>query len=133
MATTDLLGQVLDKQGWYCIVGLKSGTPKQEFVATLEEASDSIEILLKQNYDVYFACAKYETEGKRTQDNVKSLKSFWLDVDCGVGKPYANQSEGIEALYKFCGDVSLPIPTIVDSGRGVHAYWVLEEAVDKAS
>ena len=133
MATTDLLGQVLDTQGWYCIVGLKAGTPKQEFVATLEEASDSIEILLKQKYDVYFACAKYETEGKRTQDNVKSLKSFWLDIDCGVGKPYANQSEGIEALYKFCEAVTLPIPTIVDSGRGVHAYWALQEAIDKAT
>ena len=133
MATTDLLGKVLDEQGWYCIVGLKSGTPKQEFVATLEEASDSIEILLKQNYDVYFACAKYETEGKRTQDNVKSLKSFWLDIDCGMGKPYADQAEGIAALYKFCETISLPIPTIVDSGRGVHAYWPLEEAVDKAA
>ena len=131
MATTDLLRKVLDEQGWYCIVGLKSGTPKQEFVATLEEASDSIEILLKQNYDVYFACAKYEAETKRTQDNVKSLKSFWLDIDCGIGKPYADQAEGINALYKFCDDVSLPIPTIVDSGRGVHAYWALEEAVDK--
>ena len=133
MATTDLLGQVLDEQGWYCIVGLKAGAPKQEFVATLEEASDSIEILLKQNYDVYFACAKYETEGKRTQDNVKSLKSFWLDIDCGVGKPYADQSEGIKALYSFCETTKLPIPTIVDSGRGVHVYWALETAVDKAT
>ena len=120
MATTDLLGQVLDGQGWYCIVGLKSGTPKQEFVATLEEASDSIDILLKQNYDVYFACAKYETEGKRTQDNVKSLKAFWLDIDCGIGKPYADQAEGMNALYQFCETLSLPIPTIVDSGRGIH-------------
>ena len=133
MATTDLLGKVLDEQGWYCIVGLKSGTPKQEFVATLEEASDSIEILLKQNYDVYFACAKYETEGKRTQDNVKSLKAFWLDIDCGIGKPYADQAEGMNALYQFCETLSLPIPTIVDSGRGIHVYWALTEAVDKAS
>jgi hypothetical protein len=133
MATTDLLRHVLDEQGWYCIVGLKAGTPKQEFVATLEEASDSIEILLKQNYDVYFACAKYESDGKRTQDNVKSLKSFWLDIDCGVGKPYADQTEGIQALYTFCEAISLPVPTIVDSGRGVHAYWALDEAVDRAT
>lgn len=133
MATTDLLGQVLDGQGWYCIVGLKSGSPKQEFVATLEEASDSIEILLKQNYDVYFACATYETEGKRTQDNVKSLKAFWLDIDCGVGKPYADQAEGMHALNQFCDDLGLPMPTIVDSGRGIHVYWPLTEAVDKAT
>lgn len=133
MATTDLLRQVLDGQGWYCIVGLKSGSPKQEFVGTLEEASDSISILVSQKYDVYFACATYETEGKRTQDNIRALKSFWLDIDCGVGKPYADQGEGVNALYAFCDVTGLPIPTIVDSGRGIHVYWVLDTAVDKAS
>lgn len=132
MATTDLLAEVLDGQGWYCIVGLKAGTPKQEFVATLEEASDVIDRLSKDNYDVYFACATYDTNTKRIQDNAKYFKAFWLDIDCGVGKPYANQHEGITALNDFCTALSLPIPTIVDSGRGVHAYWILDASVDKA-
>lgn len=134
MATTDLLAQVLDDQGWYCIVGLKkSGSPKQEFVATLEEASDSIQILMNQGYDVYFACAKYEVDGKRTQDNVKSLKCFFLDIDCGVGKPYESQRDGLVALGEFCKALDLPMPTIVDSGRGIHVYWPLTEAIDKAT
>jgi hypothetical protein len=131
MATTDLLAEVLDGQGWYCIVGLKAGAPKQEFVATLEEASQSIDRLLKDDYDVYFACATYDTNTKRIQDNAKYFKAFWLDIDCGKGKPYADQQEGIVALNSFCDTLSLPVPTIVDSGRGVHAYWVLDASVDK--
>lgn len=132
MATTDLLAEVLDGQGWYCIVGLKAGAPKQEFVATLEEASQVIDRLTKDKFDVYFACATYDTNTKRIQDNAKYFKSFWLDIDCGIGKPYADQQEGIVALNKFCDIMSLPVPTLVDSGRGVHAYWVLDASVDKA-
>jgi len=81
--------------------------------------------LLDEQFDVYFACAKYEESGSRTNDNVKNIKSFWLDIDCGTGKPYADQSEGLEALKGFCKTVGLPKPTVVNSGRGLHVYWPL--------
>jgi hypothetical protein len=132
MATTDLLTAVLSPQGWYCIVGLKQeGHPRQVFVQTLVEAEDEITKLLSQKYDVYFACAKYENDADgRTQKNSTYFKSFWLDVDCGVdkdltGKGYLDQETGIAELKIFCDKTGLPLPTIVNSGRGVHAYWIL--------
>ena len=132
MAKTDLLSAVLSDEGWYCVVGLKkTGMPKQVFVQTLEEVEQKVDELLALNYDVYFACAKYETNSTRTTDNVKNIKSFWLDIDCGEGKPYATQADGIEALKHFCADVGLPKPTLVDSGRGVHVYWALKEAITR--
>ena len=133
MATTDLLTAVLAPEGWYCIVGLKQeGHPKQVFMQTLQEAEDAIDDLLQKQYDVYFACAKYEndTEG-RTQKNSTYFKSFWIDVDCGVGKPYADQAEGLEALKEFCNIIHWPLPTIVNSGRGIHAYWRLNSTVNR--
>jgi hypothetical protein len=133
MATTDLLTAVLPKEGWYCIVGLKQeGHPRQIFMDTIEEAAETIEDLVQKQYDVYFACAKYEndTDG-RTQKNSTYFKSFWIDVDCGIGKPYADQAEGLVALKKFCETIHWPLPTVVNSGRGIHAYWRLNSTVTR--
>ena len=133
MATTDLLTAVLPTEGWYCIVGLKQDAPtKQVFMQTLSEAADTIDDLLQKKYDIYFACAKYgnETDG-RTQKNSTYFKAFWIDVDCGVGKPYETQEQGLTALKQFCKDINWPLPTVVNSGRGIHAYWRLTTTVDR--
>jgi hypothetical protein len=132
MAKTDLLSAVLSDEGWYCVVGLKkTGMPKQVFVQTLEEVDQEIDELLAKNYDVYFACSKYEVNSTRTTDNVKDIKAFWLDIDCGEGKPYESQGDGVQALKHFCEDLGLPKPTLVNSGRGVHVYWALQEAITR--
>ena len=133
MATTDLLARVLPTEGWYCIVGLKQeGHPRQVFMQTLQEAADTIDDLVNKQYDVYFACAKYEndTDG-RTQKNSTYFKSFWVDIDCGVGKPYADREEGLVALKQFCTAINWPLPTVVNSGRGVHAYWTLTDTINR--
>lgn len=125
-----MLKAVLSSEGWYCIVGLKKGgLPKQHFFQTLEEAEKEIKSLLDKHFDVYFACAKYESHTQRTQSNAKYLKAFWLDIDCGENKDYEDQATGIKALKSFCKSIGLPQPTIVSSGRGVHVYWRLAETI----
>lgn len=139
MANTELLTAVLPPEGWYCLVGLKQeGHPKQVFVESLIEAADEIDALLEQQFDVYFACAKYEndTDG-RTQKNSSYFKSFWMDIDCGIdkdatGKGYLNQEVGLVELKKFCNTLGLPLPTIVNSGRGLHVYWRLVETISRS-
>jgi hypothetical protein len=132
MTRKDLLSAVLSNEGWYCVVGLKkTGLPKQIFVQGLDEVDGVVEDLLAKDFDVYFACAKYETDKSRATDNVKVVKAFWLDVDCGEGKPYASQAEGLEALKNFCNVVGLPRPCIVNSGRGLHVYWPLTADITK--
>jgi len=132
MAKTDLLSAVLSSEGWYCIVGLKkTGTPKQIFVQTLEEAEKEIDDLVAKHYDAYFACAKYEAKKTRTGDNIKAVRAFWLDIDCGESKPYKDKAEGVNALKAFCDAAGLPRPYLVDSGRGVHAYWPLTADITK--
>ena len=133
MTRADLLSAVLSTEGWYCIVGLKkTGLPRQTFVQGLSEADIEIEDLLAKGYDAYFGCAKYETDKTRTTDNVKAIRAFWLDIDCGVNKPYATQGDGLAALKQFCLEIGLPRPTIVDSGRGLHVYWGLTADVSKS-
>jgi hypothetical protein len=130
MATTDLLSAVLPSQGWYCIVGLKTGSkPKQTFHETLGECEQAIDGLVKDEYNAYFACSKYETNKSRTQPNAKYIKAFWLDIDCGEGKDYPSQVEGLAALKNFCKVTGLPKPTVVNSGRGLHIYWRLSRTI----
>ena len=130
MATTDLLSAVLPSEGWYCIVGLKTGSkPKQTFHETLGECEQAIAGLMQDEYNAYFACSKYETNKSRTQPNAKYIKAFWLDIDCGESKDYPSQTEGLAALKNFCKVTGLPRPTVVNSGRGLHIYWRLSRTI----
>jgi hypothetical protein len=130
MATTDLLSAVLPSEGWYCIVGLKTGSkPKQTFHETLDECEQAIAGLMQDGYNAYFACSKYETNKSRTQPNAKYIKAFWLDIDCGESKDYPSQTEGLAALKNFCKVTGLPKPTVVNSGRGLHIYWRLSRTI----
>ena len=132
MDTTELLSVVLPSEGYYCIVGIKAGSGvKQKFYETLEQCDEAIKDLLLHKNDVYFACAKYEKHSTRTKDNATYFKSFWLDIDCGVTKAYKDQAEGAEALKEFCNRLKLPKPTMVNSGRGIHVYWILSEVISR--
>ena len=143
MSEIDLFELVQPQDGWYAIIGVKDKTPRQKLVQTREEADQLIASYVQQGRDVYFGVAKYASDEGRTKENVKALKAFWLDIDCGeekakpdptTGRPdgYATQAEGMGALKEFCKIVGLPRPTLVDSGRGLHVYWPLTEDISRA-
>jgi hypothetical protein len=126
------LEKILPSEGHYCLVGLKTGvSPRQSFHDTLEELQVGAENLLADLFNVYYGCATFENKSSRTQENAKWFKSFWLDLDCGKGKPFANQGEALLALKKFCESNRLPAPTLISSGRGIHTYWTLLEAISQ--
>ena len=144
MNDIDLMSLVQPNDGYFAIVGIKGPKDvRQELVATREEADEIISRFMTQGRDVYFGLAKYKDDTSRSKENVQSLKAFWMDIDCGptkavvnekTGRPdgYIDQNAGLEALTKFCDLVGLPEPTIVNSGRGWHVYWPLEEEVTRS-
>jgi hypothetical protein len=143
MSSKDLFELVQPDSGWYAIIGVKNGTPRQKLVETQEEADQLIAAYVEEKRDVYFGVAKYASADGRKKENVQALKAFWLDIDCGeekakpdptTGRPdgYATQAEGMAALKEFCAVVGLPRPTLVDSGRGLHVYWPLTEEISRA-
>ena len=129
--TNEFLSAVLPDSGSYCVVGLKEdGSPRQKFVGSIEEVNALAQELVDQQYNAYFALASFtDPKEGRTAKNAQALKSFFIDIDCGVGKPYADQAEGMDALKVFIKATKLPKPTVVNSGRGIHAYWGLQEAM----
>jgi hypothetical protein len=127
----DLLSAVQPEEGWYAIVGLSPDSKQQELVETREEADAWAKTFLNQGKNVFFGVAKYIDGKSRTKQNVKALKSLWLDIDCGPEKDYDTQQEGVDALRSFCKTVGMPKPTLVNSGRGLHVYWTLTEEVTR--
>ena len=131
MDTRQFLHRVLGGDGRYCTFAARKTDEriKQDFHTSIDEAIDRANELDEEGYDTFFALATFGPENKRTADNAIELRALFLDIDCGPGKPYATQMEGIEALQKFCKQLTLPKPQLVSSGRGVHVYWALTEAV----
>ena len=125
------------------MLGLKGkNNPRQKMVATREELDEIAAKYVEEGWDVYFGVAKFQTDIGRKKDNVQLLRAFWLDIDCGelkakinpkTGRPdgYIDQATGLQELKRFCQLVGLPKPTLVNSGRGIHAYWVLDRDVTR--
>lgn len=127
---TDFLNSVLPTEGTYCSVGIGSGGVKQEFHATIADIETRCGSLVAQGTEAYFALATFRDDTSRKADNAALLRSFFLDLDCGMGKPYADQAAAAQALSIFISNTGLPSPTVVNSGGGLHVYWPMTEDVD---
>jgi len=133
METDIFLKSVLADDGLYSLLALRSSDNGriQKFYPTIGHLIDGAVAFDEKGYDSYFGLATCDKDGSRKADNMKELKSFFLDLDCGPSKDYANQSDALEALRKFCDKLKLPNPLKINSGRGVHVYWRLTESVGK--
>ena len=125
------MSEALGDDGLFCILALKPTTNSR-----IQKFYDSIDTLIEhsldydaQGYDTYFALSTFEDNTSRKSDNVCQLKSFFLDLDCGDDKDFNTQGEALTELKAFCKKLSLPKPTIINSGRGIHVYWKLEEPI----
>lgn len=146
MTDVDLLSIVQPPSGWFAVVGIK-GTGadlkrQQHLVETREEVDAIATRLVRGKWNVFFGVAKYTDDSSRQKTNVKALRSFWLDIDCGpkkaipnpkTGRPegYVDQATGLLALRQFCKTIGLPKPILVNSGRGIHVYWPLTRDVSR--
>ena len=143
MNTQEFLESILPSEGVYLMAVAGDKGFKHRGFMTIAAAADFVEQCDEQGATVYHACAAfkrapYKNEaGKfvtRTQENWRAAKAFWVDVDCGADKAaeghgYATQKEAAQVLLKWCHTKELPFPMLINSGRGVHAYWCLSDEV----
>lgn len=133
--------------------GRPSITTKHKTFGSIEQLAKAIQLNAKSGRPLYMALGGYdrersfidkEYEGRqykgfsRSADFTTHFRSFWLDLDVGedkaaCGEGYATQAIAIEKLWEFVNDLGLPDPMVVNSGRGVHAYWPLNADLDAAS
>ena len=106
------------------------GKPVSKFFIDFDEADEYIEQLVADGREAYFATPTFVDNTKQaTVSNIAYHRSYFVDIDCGPTKFYKSKKEGITALYAFCEHTGLPVPMLVDSGNGIHAYWMLGEDV----
>lgn len=129
MDTSTFFHTVLGDEGWYCVFAAKDGKVKQKFYEDIKYIEKVAGQFDDSEYDTYFSLATFEEPGSRKVDNALYLKSFFIDLDCGENKEYANQQEALEALKLFCTEQGFEKPLLINSGYGVHAYWPLAESV----
>lgn len=141
MINHQFLDRIMCDTGPYCLWTARrkldaTGLPTKELVGRAQEFYDDVPALiasaaahLANNREVYFAMGSFKDSTTREAANVRGLKCFFFDLDCRPGKEYDNKSDALNALRNFCTRNALPKPTLVDSGGGIHGYWVLDREV----
>lgn len=144
------LSHVLPTAGLYCVAIAAGKGFRHRFFDNLEKAYN---FALQQDAEgetVYVAQATYSEHAReanlhnrglqggsknpdwqkeRSKGNTVALRSFFLDIDCGAGKPYPDQTHGAKALATAVAKANLPAPVVVRSGNGLYAYWPMVEDV----
>jgi hypothetical protein len=130
MDVNKFINTVLGDDGYYCLFAYnKDGKRTQKFFTDKQELLEESKVLDANGYNTFFGLATYKVEGSRKANNTVSMKSLFIDIDCGAGKDYATKREALDALKEFCIKLKLPAPLVVDSGGGLHCYWVLTKSV----
>lgn len=124
-----LLGQLWEAvPGTKFIVAIRNGVVKPLPVKSPAGAALAAEKLTPEGYDLYFSPAGFHGDRRRQADTA-GVGSFWLDLDCGPGKPYKHYLYAALALLKWCKESQFWMPSaLVCSGYGLHAYWYLDAA-----
>ena len=126
--TLQFLDTILPDEGLFCIA-LFPARKHLWFDSVEKMATAIVELDARGDQAVYHANAGF-LQRSRKQVDVRALRSFWLDVDSGPGKPYADVVEAGQALVAFVRRAGLPVPCMVASGGGIHAYFILDADVD---
>jgi len=130
MNTLEFLQRVLPSRGVYCSLVLgANGSKRQGFYDSIQELSDAVIDKDQNRQNTYFAISALKERGNRKKANTRECKVLALDIDCGTSKPYTDWKQGLVALGEFITTTGMPAPLIVQSGYGLHVYWVLDRAV----
>ncbi|MBI4962906.1 MAG: hypothetical protein HY913_06505 [Desulfomonile tiedjei] len=98
----------------------------------------NLEILAKEPYDedqnVFFGVCPHETM-KAERAQISYITAVWAGLDfnssgySGANTYFSNKSQAAKAIRSF----PLPPSIIVESGWGVHLYWLLKEVMPLTS
>lgn len=110
----------------------------------LDECIEFIEQTDKSTQTVYMAVGKFNNNyGKhpkygnmyvqRKAEQATVFKTLCVDLDVDPSNPekYASQKDAAFTIMNACRKVGFPMPMLVNSGYGVHAYWPLQQLIQR--
>jgi len=110
--------------GYIQIMQLQNGKANKVYNAKYDELWDILE-QFKGQYDVYITPNTYYKPG-RAVSYIRQLRALYIDIDLKKGKTI---NDAIQEVILLVFDNKIPMPSMfVDSGRGLHLYWRIEDA-----
>ncbi len=149
MNTRKFLSMVWPECGPYCIA-TPWVTPEGKKVYA-HRGCDTIDDVIayvainKQLKDLYFATHALKVVREenpktnklqtfRTHANMREACVFFFDIDAGdVKDHYATIADILDALERFLFETCLPAPFVVNSGYGIHVYWMIDTPIESAA
>lgn len=130
MNTKEFLEAVWPPEGRHVIAILGPDGMRHSSYDNAEAAANAALMLdYTEGTNVFYACSSYKPGRGRSRADCLSAKAFWCDIDCGKSDGYATKDEAIVEVSNWSDTVGLPKPMIVDSGNGVHVYWLMTKSI----
>lgn len=121
--------KVLPGQGVYCAASINNGKVTHHFADSIDDLMAIVDRLKEEKTNVFVALNSFDGHSRKA-DHAAYARSFFIDLDVGDDpKKYPSKDDALAELVAFVEEIGLPIPIVIDSGNGVHAYWVLDEDV----
>ena len=122
--------KIFPTQGYVCIAGIdKDGKITPRFATDMDKALAIAQKFIDANINVYFTPGTYSGL-RRTADTCVFVKAFFLDLDVMHGKAkYDSKEAALTDIDRFCTEINWPLPVVIDSGGGIHAYWIFDEEI----
>ena len=118
----------MPSSGIYCAATLSNGSMRSAFAETLDDLISLTDNFAAEGGDVYVSPNSFSGFSRQSK-YASRAKSFFIDLDVGENKEYASQLEALEHLDQVVTKTGMPYPTLVNSGVGVQAYWILDQDI----
>lgn len=107
----------------------KSSTHFSDFDGAVAHSSGLVSKGHETYYGVGLRATGLNSSQRGSKNDVTVLPGFWLDVDiAGPGHASSALPSGLDAGLAVIELCPLPPSIVVDSGGGLHAYWLFERA-----
>lgn len=123
--------KALPSQGLYCAAGIdRDGRTYHRFAESLSELDRCISELQDGELNVFVALNSF-SQRSRKSDCALACRTFFIDLDVDPENPkkYSSKDAALASINDFLAITELPPPVRVDSGGGIHAYWILDQDV----
>lgn len=121
--------KIFPSQGNVCVAGIKDKTITPRFVDSVDKALALVQGFIDRKENVYFTPGTYEGM-RRKQEDCVWVKSFFLDIDVEHGSnKYETKEAALADIERFRTEIGWPSPVLVDSGGGIHAYWIFDDEI----
>ncbi len=84
----------------------------------------------EEGLEVYYAPHLFKSDVSRKAENSIGCSALYLDVDCKGKGGYTSKRQALQSLIDFTKETCLPEPGAIDSGTGLHFYWLFRQMMD---